>query len=140
MIEFKNFEHDEYDDHGPEITPLIDMVFLLLIFFLLTSYYSRPQIPVELPESDQGLILPESPLLVTIQKNGTILLDGAPVPLSALLAALGDLLSDREEKEVGLQVGLDVPFQDVIEVMDIAKESGAEHFRFIVEKKPEKDL
>jgi biopolymer transport protein ExbD len=139
MISFKYFEQEQQEKQGLEITPLIDMVFLLLIFFLLTSYYSKPQIPVTLPESEQGEWMEESGIMIVIQENGIIFLNNLPFTDSELLPELRHLILQSSKKEVSLQVDRNVVFNRVVAVMDTAKKAGAETFLFLVEKKKEEE-
>ena len=76
MIEFKEFEESLTSEVGPNLTPLIDMMFLLLIFFLLTSFLVRPSIPVALPETEIAEVHEQAEITITIFKDGRLLLNG----------------------------------------------------------------
>jgi biopolymer transport protein ExbD len=139
MIRFEYFEQEQQEKQGLELTPLIDMVFLLLIFFLLTSYYSKPHIPVTLPESERAEWLEESGIMIVIQENNMILLNNWPFTDIELLPELRHLMLQSSEKEVRLQVDRNVVFDRVVAVMDTAKKAGAETFLFLVQKKTKEE-
>lgn len=85
----------DFGEHAPEkkhldLTPMIDVVFLLLIFFLLTSIFSKPSIPLDLPRAESARQTGEPAVSVAVKRDGTILLDGAPVAREALQGALAE--------------------------------------------------
>jgi biopolymer transport protein ExbD len=135
MIEFEKFEQSMSRESGPDLTPMIDMVFLLLIFFLLTSFLARPTIPVTLPEAETVQIEEKPELTITVLRNGELLLGGEEVTDERLERTLKRMLAFRQTREVVIQSDRDVPFGRIIEVMDLAKKSGAGTLSFLVEKK-----
>jgi len=64
-----------------DIAPLVDMVFLLLIFFLLTNTYEKPSIDVSLPKAPAASVegYKKKNVVITITKEGKVLLDGQEV-------------------------------------------------------------
>jgi biopolymer transport protein ExbD len=127
--------HELPDDMSINITPLLDVIFQLLVFFLLTSSLVKPtQIEVQLPESSSGVAArPESePLVVTCR-----LADGKPVltvedaPFGSF-AELGAALVARAEtapgRAVDLRIDKAVPYQDVIRLLDTLRDSGFPKF------------
>jgi biopolymer transport protein ExbD len=135
MIEFKEFDETLDRGTGPDLTPLIDMVFLLLIFFLLTTFFTRPSIPVSLPESETAVLNEQPEITITIKKDGDLLLNGEQVAEDGLLRSLNSLYEFHKSKEVIIQADREVSFGRVISIMDIAKTGGAEHLSFLVEYK-----
>ena len=135
MIEFKEYEDSLTRNSGPDLTPLIDMVFLLLIFFLLTSFMVRPSIPVALPETETAELHEKPEVSITIKKDGTLLLNGEPVAEEKLLRSIRTIYIFQRTKEIVIQSDKDVPFGRVVEVMDISKRAGAKSISFLVEHK-----
>ena len=72
MIEFKIEKNIVEKRRGPDLMPLIDMVFILLIFFLLTSTAIQPAVDVTVPESKYGEIERAATVTVTIQADGLL--------------------------------------------------------------------
>jgi biopolymer transport protein ExbD len=134
MIEFEQFNETISRDQGPDLTPLIDMVFLLLIFFLLTSFFVRPSIPVELPEAAHTEITEHQDITITIEKDGTILLNGESVSERGFVSAMQRLDSSLDDKQVVIQADKEVPFGRVIRVMDLTKKAGVKNISFLVEQ------
>jgi biopolymer transport protein ExbD len=135
MIEFKEHEKSTSRELGLDLTPLIDMVFLLLIFFLLTSALTSRSVSVSLPRSDQGRSIQSQELIVTVAFDGTLLLNERPVTAEELSAAVEDLFNTGYTGELFVQADQGVRFQRVVDVMDIARRAGADTISFLVEKR-----
>jgi len=134
MIEFKEYEESLTSDVGPNLTPLIDMMFLLLIFFLLTSFLVRPLIPVDLPETETAQVDEQSDIVITLFENGSILLNGDEVNTETLGRRLNRLHLMRRTEEVVIQADKNVVFERVVEIMDISNKSGMKGISFLVER------
>ena len=136
MIEFKNFKAKTVIRNIPDLTPLIDMVFLLLIFFLLTSYLSRPAVTVTLPEADNIETLQETGLIVVINSDGSLNVNEKIISEDELSALLLAQVNNRAEgqNELIIQADRGVPFERVIKVMDISRNTGIFNISFLVEK------
>jgi biopolymer transport protein ExbD len=130
----------DFGEHLPEkkhldLTPMLDVVFLLLIFFLLTSIFSKPSIPLALPEAESARQAGEPEVSVAIKGDGSLLLNGRTVALGELYPALADLYQGGARKAISLVSDKGVPFGRVVEVMDQAKKAGAEDIAVVAEKK-----
>lgn len=135
MIEFEEFHDSLNRGSGPDLTPLIDMVFLLLIFFLLTSFFVRPSIPVRLPEAEQAQLTEKPDVSITIKKDGNLLLNGEPISEDSLLRSLKRIHAFQLSREVIIQSDREVPFGRVVQIMDLSKKAGAKNISFLVEQK-----
>ncbi len=127
-------------DDRLDITPLIDVVFLLLVFFLVTSNYVRERrssIPVEVPTASTGE--PQSELrttLVEIDREGDLFLDQQRVPdLDQLEAALKGVHERAPETLVLVRCDERAPFGLSVRVIDLARAVGLSRFG-IVTKEP----
>ena len=134
MIEFKEYEESLTSDVGPNLTPLIDMMFLLLIFFLLTSFLVRPSIPVDLPETETARVEEQPDVTITLFANGRILLNGDEVSAERLARNLRRIHLVRGSEEVVIQADRNVVFERVVDVMDISNQSGMKSISFLVER------
>jgi biopolymer transport protein ExbD len=134
MIEFKEYEESLTSDVGPNLTPLIDMMFLLLIFFLLTSFLVRPSIPVDLPETETARVEEQPDITITLFANGKILLNGDEMSADRLARNLRRIHLVRGSEEVVIQADRNVVFERVVEVMDISNQSGMKSISFLVER------
>ncbi len=102
---------------------MTDVIFLLLIFFMLTSNFVRIQ-PFDLPESDSKTVAATS-VIVQIDRFGTYTLNNAEVDESVLEVAVRNAVAeldetDRENTTVTIVAEKGVPFERVTQVMNIA--------------------
>jgi biopolymer transport protein ExbD len=133
LIEFSIEKSIVEKRRGPDLMPLIDMVFILLIFFLLTSSALQPSVDVQLPETSEGKNKDLPTLVVTIQSDETILIEQNPVSMDLLLSVLESRYREQANTELTIRADRRVAFGKVVEIMDLCKEAGAEEVSFLVE-------
>jgi biopolymer transport protein ExbD len=110
-----------------DLTPLIDVVFLLLIFFMVsTTFIHEPGgIKVDLPHSDtQEFIRESGEVVVEITENGGLFVDDVPVDEAALRAALRRTMRADPESVVIIKADRGVEHGRVVQVMDWSKRAG----------------
>ena len=104
------------------MVPLIDVsLVLLIIFMVMTPFLVQQQIKVNLPHSVSATESPDRPVVIAIQKQGEITLNGKPVALTNLESELKPLLGPENDRPVMIQADRDLALQNVVSVMDIAK-------------------
>lgn len=103
-----------------DITPLIDVLFMLIIFFVLTASFVQGRIEVDLP-SGEGTPMEEQSVTLSVQKDGTILWDGAPVAKDEI----ADLAKGAAGREIMIAGDKEAPYGVVAEVLDILRRAGA---------------
>jgi len=111
---------------GPEImiAPLIDIIFQLLIFFMLITRFLPPSVAIALPESGSGE-LDESPAaIVSIDQTGNVLLDDRIVTLDALTSILTGEKASGEIDIVRLRADKSTEWQLVVDVLNAIRASG----------------
>jgi biopolymer transport protein ExbD len=134
MIDFE-YGRDLTDrSAGPDMTPMIDMIFQLLIFFLLTSFFILPAVSVALPRSRSPEVQPPTALVLTVERDGRLLLEGRVVGMEELPALLATALVQRDDRTVVIQSDRGVSFGRVVEVMEAARDGGAQDISFLVER------
>ena len=110
-----------------EVTPLVDVVFLLLIFFLLTAtYVKNPNIDIDLPKaSPQELFPKDKDVTVAVKKDGTIRVDKETYTMKALEKYLREQLK-KSGKNAVVIVNADKGARHgrVVSIMDLAKKVG----------------
>jgi biopolymer transport protein ExbD len=134
MIEFEYGRNITEGGAWPDMTPMIDMIFQLLIFFLLTSFFIMPAVNVSLPKSRTAQTQPPGSLVLTVEHDGNVRLAGQPVSLRDLPAVVGAALARRTDRTVLIQSDRGVAFGRVVEVMEVAREAGAGEISFLVER------
>jgi len=117
MIE--DFSLDKEFDEEIDLTPLIDVVFILLIFFFITSTFIRPSLPVNLAKAASAAVSADrkEQLVITIDAEGALSNDGAPLireDIPALIQASPDL-------GINLFVDRAAPFESFLAVIDEAR-------------------
>jgi biopolymer transport protein ExbD len=109
------------------MTPLIDVVLLLLIFFMLTtSFVEQPGMKLDLPETQSSTGEKPEGLEIAVLADGTINLNGVAVLLDELPAKLEEKLGQSPDKSLLLRADKEVPHGTVVQIMDIAKLKGLE--------------
>jgi len=113
---------------GVEYTSLTDIVFLLLIFFLLTSsFVVQTGVKVDLPQASQMPPLIKQDIVVTIAKGGDlVLVNEQKVDRGHLLEALKSRLTLNLDKLVIFKADKEIKIGKLVEMMDTAKLAGAE--------------
>ena len=106
-----------------EMLPLIDIVFLLLVFFIhaMLSMAVHRGVPVELPVSSTAEIDKKLILSITMRADGEVFLDSRPISLDDLTEALKTKTAQMREPGVLLFAAGTVPYQDLFTVMDRIK-------------------
>ena len=131
----RNHITEETENEELNLTPLIDCVFLLLIFFMVTTVFKQPHsLRVELPLAHQATLVEEKKLVASIDKSGAMEINRN----LTTLAELPDLL--RREKETTRSLTLIIRTDKktrhgpVLEVMEIAKRLGIDKVVLATEK------
>ena len=109
-----------------DIAPLIDVVFILLIFFLVTTSFLRDTgLDVELPQATQARSLDPGSLRVAISAGGMTFTEGRALTLEQLAARVRTFVAEKPEGMVILLPDRELPSGRLVEVMDRAKAAGA---------------
>jgi biopolymer transport protein ExbD len=113
---------------GFNMTPMIDVVFNLLIFFLLTLAFTRPIFEVDLPGAAHSHLekAPRHPLIVSLRRQGELIVDEVSVPLEHLQEHIAQALTQDPQRPVVLQADKQSPFALFISVIDATKGAGAD--------------
>jgi len=120
----------------PDTTPLADIVFLLLIFFMLSStFIVSPGIKLKLPKAVSSEIELGRTVIIEMPLGGGIFVNNAKVEFEELPQVLDLTLSKAEEKVVIIKADKKIQHGSVVRVMDMAKIAGAQ--RIIIATEPE---
>ncbi len=109
------------------ITSLIDVVLLLLIFFMLTTrFIEQPGMKLELPQSETSENIIAQNLELVVTSDTEIRLNGEVIEMEDLQNKFETILSQLEEKTLILKADKTVSHGSIVEIMDIARLSGME--------------
>jgi biopolymer transport protein ExbD len=108
------------------ITPLIDVVLVLLIIFMVLQQATLNQLTATVPDrSDDPAADPQPQIVLTVKPGGKVALDDEPLELSALRPRVADRLRRDRQGAVFFQVEDAVSYGEVVRVMDVVKGAGA---------------
>jgi biopolymer transport protein ExbD/biopolymer transport protein TolR len=109
-----------------DVTPLIDIIFQLVIFFMVsTTFITSPGIEVELPESSADTIIRErDDVKVWVRADGTVHLDQEPASLGELRARLSAVAKKDKNTMIVIKADKQVDHGRVVAVMDLARGFG----------------
>lgn len=120
------YRHETEEEGQIDISPLIDMVFILLIFFMVTTTFVKDmKLDLDRPSASTAAAASTKATRVFIDKFGEVYVDNQPVRIYSLQSKLRDMLRISTEKSVLVVTDENVPAKLVLEVIDQCKLSGA---------------
>ena len=114
-----------------DIAPLIDVVFLLLIFFMLTFSVQGQGVDISLPGESSGLESLEPTLTLMVSEDGLITVNKEKIDFISLVSELENKLTPRKDKSLTVDIHKKVEYDLFVRVLDLAKKAGAENFSII---------
>ena len=122
------------DEH---ILPLINVVFLLLIFFMLAGKIAAGDpVPAEPPRSASGAPPGARELVIVMGADGRLAFDGAVIERSALGAAVAASLGGDQPPQIWLKADSDADSVEVVAVMEALREAGVERLKLLTTPAP----
>ena len=109
---------------------MADVAFLLIIFFLVASFYSVTRgIQFSLPKTEEEALTaePEAAVLIEVAADGALTVDGGPMALTAVQGYLRPKLVRNPTKSVILQTSLEAPYHAMTDVFDELRQAGVEN-------------
>jgi len=126
------------DDRGMmaqiNVTPLVDVMLVLLVIFMVTAPMMQQGVQVNLPKADtKGMTAQEDTVIVSVDKSGRIFLNRDEIPAGDLRRKLTELFATRTKKEVFLKADAGVPYGEVVRAMADIKGAGIERLGMVTE-------
>ena len=115
------------------MTPMIDIVFQLLIFFMLSSSFLTPAMKLNLPKAVTGNTTDPQKLVLSVDKDGKVFLNTEPIALEQIESVLQKRFESDSRKAIHLRGDKDMPYRYFVEVMDKAREAGARQINIVHE-------
>ncbi|MGB3563130.1 MAG: ExbD/TolR family protein [Thermoanaerobaculia bacterium] len=133
------FGGDQTDDAvlaDINVTPLVDVMLVLLIIFMITAPMLHQGVEVALPkaEADAMQLRIDDPLILSINRDGLVYVQDEPIHLSQLMERLTPLIEARGDEAVFLKGDRDLPYGTIIEVLDILNRGGIRQVGMVTER------
>jgi len=113
------------------IVSLIDILAILLIFFIVTTTFKKdqPVLKIELPESKAAEAAPaeQKPILLDVKSEEEITLDNESVPLDGLAEALRKRITNEPDRPVAMRADREASFGTIVQVLDAMRHAGLEN-------------
>jgi len=117
------------------LTSLIDIVFLLLVYFLLTTNFMVDEgIKIKLPQAQAAAPQTQQEITIYVDKEGRSFLIDQEIPLDLLFKRLKEMIGGQEDRLVVVKADRSVILNKVVKVMDVAKSAGAGRLCLATEK------
>lgn len=117
------------------LTSLIDIVFLLLVYFLLTTNFMVDEgIKIKLPQAQAAVPQTQQEITVYVDKEGRSFLIDQEISLDLLFKRLKEMIGGQEDRLVVVKADRSVILNKVVKVMDVAKSAGAGRLCLATEK------
>lgn len=136
-----NFRTRRREELELNITPLIDIVFLLLIFFMVsTTFQKQSELRIQLPEArEQSRPEPQDPLEIAISADGQYAVGGRTLPddsRATLVEALRRVAGEQRERPLVVRADARTPHQAVVRAMDAAAGVGLTRLSIATAQEP----
>ncbi len=116
------------------VTPLVDVMLVLLVIFMLTAPLLTTGLQIELPRvAAAAAPAPAASLVLEIDPSGQAFLDGQPLDAAALERRLAEAGAARPEAELQLRIDQSVPYGRVAQIMGWAQQAGLGRIGFVAE-------
>lgn len=119
--------HQQDEDTGIDLTPMLDVVFIMLIFFIVTSSFIRESgVEVQRPQAETASPQDKGNILIAVTADGQIWMDKQPVDIRSVRAHVERMRVDQPEGAVVVQADKDARTGLVVQVMDQARMAGVQ--------------
>ena len=137
-MEFDNRENGSRGTMSQiNVTPLVDVMLVLLVIFMVTAPMMQQGVQVNLPKAETKSLSPkEDTLVVSVDKSGRTFINTGEVQGDQLKDKLNSMLVGREKREVFLKADSSVPYGEVVRVMAQIKGAGVERLGMVTEPAP----
>jgi biopolymer transport protein TolR len=118
------------------VTPLVDVMLVLLIIFMITAPMLHQGIEVALPtaEAEPMALRIDDPLVLSVNRDGLVYVQEEPIHPSQLMERLEPIIEARGDETVFLKGDRELPYGNIIEVLDILNRGGIRQVGMVTER------
>lgn len=133
----------EEDDNAMadiNVTPLVDVMLVLLIIFMITAPMLHQGVEVDLPQTVAADEIPmrvDDPLVLTLRTDGQVYIRDQPFHPSILVDRLNAILGQRDDKQVFIKADRNISYGQFIEVIGLLEAGGIRNLGLVAERPPE---
>jgi len=116
------------------VTPLVDVMLVLLVVFMVTAPLLTVGVPIDLPQTQAPPINePKEPLVITVNKDGVIFVQETSIPIDTLVARLEAITGSNPDAVLYVRGDKDINYGRVLEVMSLVSAAGFRKVSLIAE-------
>lgn len=119
------------------VTPLVDVVLVLLIIFMVVTPLLSKQFWLQLPKQEQSAAEPpgeNKSIVLTVKKDGALAINGADLKKDELRDKVSRVMAARTDKVLYFDAADDAPYAITVEAMDLARQGGAKTIAILTNK------
>lgn len=119
------------------VTPLVDVVLVLLVIFMVVTPMLKQEVPIELPVAQESRASADpSQVTVSLAADGRTFVNGAETAAERLAAQLAELYAGREDKTIFLEADRTLSHGQIVDVMDIVRQAGVVRIGVVTKREP----
>jgi biopolymer transport protein TolR len=120
------------------VTPLVDVMLVLLVIFMVVTPMLRLELPVDLPETKSGTAAEQAnQVILTAGSDGALVLNGEPVARDSLETRIRETFAQRDERILFLEADRGLAYATVVDLMDVCRTAGVERIGVLTRKSVE---
>ena len=119
------------------VTPLVDVMLVLLIIFMITAPMLHQGVEVALPQTVAAKTIPrrvDDPLVLSIKTDGMVYIRDEPVHPTRLVSRLGAILETRDDQQVFIKGDRNITYGQFIEIVGLLDQGGIQHLGLVAEQ------
>ena len=119
------------------VTPMVDVMLVLLVIFMVTAPLLTVGVPVDLPKTDAAPITgQDEPIVVSVNAQGNVYLQDTQLPLENLVARLAAITESKPDTRIFVRGDRNINYGRIMEVMSVINQAGFRRVALVAEQAP----